>query len=134
MSVTIQPEAPPLRVDESGAIRVGNTRVLLELVLRAFQRGASPEQIVEMYDALSLADVYGTIGYYLRHRTEVDTYLEEQERKGEELRLWFEARQGSSAGLRERLLARQKQQTESHGGNGSAETGGQTSPHSEMTQ
>ena len=43
MPLTIQPEAPPLRVDESGAVRVGNTRVLFVLVVQAFQNGATPE-------------------------------------------------------------------------------------------
>ena len=36
----------PLRVDSSGAVRVGNTRVALLSVLTAFQRGETPEQIV----------------------------------------------------------------------------------------
>lgn len=42
MSLVLEREAPPLREDETGAIRVGNSRVLLEVVLRAFQDGASP--------------------------------------------------------------------------------------------
>ena len=105
MSVTIQPETPPLRVEESGAVRVGNTRVLLELVLRAYQRGATPERIVEMYDALSLADVYTVIGYYLRHRDECDRYLAEYERAGEQIRKQIEANQRNTSDIRERLLA-----------------------------
>jgi len=36
----------PLRVDVLGIIRVGGTRVLLELVIRAFQHGESAEGIV----------------------------------------------------------------------------------------
>ncbi len=41
MTLTLEQEIPPLREDATGAIRVGNTRVLLELVIRAFQDGAS---------------------------------------------------------------------------------------------
>ncbi len=107
MSVVIQPEAPPLRVDEGGAIRVGNTRVLFDLVVHAFQRGDSPEQIVEAYDTLKLEDVYGAITYYLRNRRTVDEYLTRRDREAVELRAKIEARQGPAmAELRQRLLAR----------------------------
>jgi uncharacterized protein (DUF433 family) len=105
MPLTIQPEAPPLRVDEAGAIRVGKTRVLFVLVVRAYQAGETPEGIVEMFDTLDLADVYGAISYYLHHKSEVEAYLEEYDRQSEEIRKKIEERQGSQAGLRERLLA-----------------------------
>jgi hypothetical protein len=35
--------AVPLREDPPGVFRVGRSRVLLELVLRAFKAGATPE-------------------------------------------------------------------------------------------
>ena len=60
-SSTFEPLVAPLREDEQGAIRVGNTRVLLDLVIHAFRNGASPEAIVECYDALSLPDVYAVL-------------------------------------------------------------------------
>lgn len=106
MPLTIHSEAPPLRVDEAGAIRVGKTRVLFVLVVQAYQAGETPEGIVEMFDTLELADVYGAIAYYLRHKSEVEAYLEEYDRQSEEIRKKFEERQGSQAGLRERLLRR----------------------------
>jgi hypothetical protein len=43
----LQNEASPLRLETSGAIRVGKTRVLLEIVFRAFLHGATPESIAE---------------------------------------------------------------------------------------
>lgn len=52
MSLTLEREMPPLFEDSTGAIRVGNSRVLLELVIRAFQDGASPESIVQRYSTL----------------------------------------------------------------------------------
>src|SRR5262245_25931815 len=106
MPLNIQPEAPPLRVDESGAIRVGGTRVLLELVVHAFQDGATPEQIVQNYDTLTLADVYAVISYYLRHRAEVENYLIRRDKEAEELRRKIEVRQGDLAAIRQRLLAK----------------------------
>jgi uncharacterized protein (DUF433 family) len=36
-------------------------------VVRAFNRGATAEQIVQKYDTLQLPDVYQVIGYYLKH-------------------------------------------------------------------
>jgi len=62
----------PLRVDGTGTIRIGKTRVILDLVIGAFHMGQPPEQIVQAYDALKLADVYAVIAYYLAHRTEID--------------------------------------------------------------
>ena len=100
------PETVPLRTDQSGVVRVGETRVPLDTVIYVFKTGASAEEIVERFPTLALADVYSTIGYYLRHQEEVDRYLQERERIAEQAREMVEARQGSSDGLRERLLAR----------------------------
>jgi uncharacterized protein (DUF433 family) len=105
MSLTIHEDAIPLRVDETGTVRVGRTRVILELVIHAFRDGATPEQIVQDYDTLNLADVYAVVGYYLRHRDEVDGYLTGRERGAEELRKQVEASQQHLPDIRARLLA-----------------------------
>src|SRR5437764_8106812 len=84
MTLAVEAEMPPLREDETGALRVGDSRVLLELVIRAFQEGATPEAIVQRYSTLALPDVYAVIAYYLRHRSEIEAYLAERERKAEE--------------------------------------------------
>ena len=49
VSIVVQNETPPLRLDSSGALRIGQSRVLLELVIRAFQDGATPEAIFQRY-------------------------------------------------------------------------------------
>ncbi|HEX8230779.1 MAG TPA: DUF433 domain-containing protein [Chloroflexia bacterium] len=82
----IEAERVPLHMDETGSIRVGDTRVLLELVVSEHNTGVAPEQIVETYPTLDLADVYDVIDYYLRHRPEIDSYIEEREIKARELR------------------------------------------------
>ncbi len=68
----IIPDAPtmtvPLRTDEHGAIRIGKTRVLLELVIHAYYMGETPEGIVGSYPSLKTANVYAMIGYYLVNR------------------------------------------------------------------
>ncbi|HYU30635.1 MAG TPA: DUF433 domain-containing protein [Thermoanaerobaculia bacterium] len=105
-TLTIAHEAVPLRTDEPGVVRVGNTRIPIDTVVHYFLAGCSPEEIVDRFPSLSLPDVYSTIGYYFRHREEVDRYLQERERAANALRALIEARQGSSEGLRKRLLAR----------------------------
>ncbi len=105
MPFAIQAETPPLREDASGALRVGESRVLLELVIRAFQDGATPETIVQRYSTLSLPDVYAVIAYYLRHRKEVESYLGRREEKAEEIRQQIESHQGDLSELRARLQA-----------------------------
>src|SRR5689334_14205005 len=76
MPVNIQTDPVPLRTDEYGVIRVGQSQVLLDIVIREFNNGAEPEGIVHGYPTLDLADVYGVIAYYLRHREEIDKYLQ----------------------------------------------------------
>src|SRR6516165_7370029 len=76
MRLHIHGDPVPLRVDEHGVARVGDCQVLLDVVLREFNNGADPEAIAHGYPTLQLADVYGVIAYYLRHRQEVDQYLD----------------------------------------------------------
>jgi uncharacterized protein (DUF433 family) len=108
MEIVLQTEAPPLHRDEAGALRVGNSRVLLELVIHAFEDGATPETIVQQYPTTTLADIYSVIAYYLRHRHEVEAYLADCERRAEEVRERIESQQGDLAEMRQRLLARKK--------------------------
>ncbi|MGA1623673.1 MAG: DUF433 domain-containing protein [Synechocystis sp.] len=105
MNITLEREAPPLHQDSTGAIRVGNSRVLLELVVRAFQDGLSPESIVSRYSSLSLSDVYNTIGYYLRHQQMVETYLQEREQIAESVQAQLSHIQPDLQTIRSRLLS-----------------------------
>ena len=82
----------PIRQDEYRRWRVGNTRVLLHLVIYSFLNGNTPETITDQYPSLSLDSVYLTLGYYLRHRAEIDTYLRAQEAEFEANRREDEAR------------------------------------------
>ena len=83
-------EQIPIRTDEQGRLRVGNTRVLLDLVIYSFRLGHTPETITSQYPSLSLDDVYLAIGYYLRHRDEVEAYLHQQEAEAEAFRQAYE--------------------------------------------
>jgi uncharacterized protein (DUF433 family) len=73
----------PLRTDDNGAIRIGNTRVLLELVIHAYMLGETPESIVDSYSSLTMAEVYAVIAYYLTHRAEIDAYVRARDAKVE---------------------------------------------------
>lgn len=101
----IQSDTPPLRQEASGAIRVGETRVLLELVIRAFQDGATPEAIVQRYPTTTLADIYAVIAYYLRHREIIERYLLEREQRADVVQGKIKARQGDLSEIRNRLLS-----------------------------
>jgi uncharacterized protein (DUF433 family) len=76
----------PLRLDDAGRWRVGGTRIPIETVIIAFQQGSSPEQIVEDFDVLKLADVYQIVGYYLAHKDALDAHIVRYFEEGESLR------------------------------------------------
>jgi uncharacterized protein (DUF433 family) len=110
MKLEIVEESVPLRIDASGVVRVGKTRVSLDAVIRAYLDGAIPEEIAEQFPTLHLADIYAAIAYYLKHRDEIEVYLGWRQQQREEVRRENEAR-ANPYGLRERLLARMKPTT-----------------------
>jgi uncharacterized protein (DUF433 family) len=107
VSIDILTDAPPLHAEADGAVRIGESRVLLELVIRAFQEGATAEAIVQRYPTTTLSDIYAVIAYYLRHSESVNFYLSEREQQAVTVRQQIESRQGNLSEIRNRLLARQ---------------------------
>jgi hypothetical protein len=57
----LRAEPPPLRVDEGGAVRVGKSRVSLDVVVEQYENGMTPENLVRAYDTLDLADVHAVV-------------------------------------------------------------------------
>lgn len=108
MAFPLQADSPPLHEDSSGALRVGQSRVLLELVVRSFQDGATPEVIVQQYSTLKLSDVYAVIAYYLRHRDEIEKYLTRRDDEAEQVRRKIESQQSDLSELRARLAAQRQ--------------------------
>src|SRR6266478_2206373 len=102
----------PLREEPSGVLRVGKSRVLLELVLHAFKAGATPEAIVQSFDTLNLADVYAVISRYLAAPGPFEEYLRLREEVAAEVRRKIEEFQGAQGNLRAILLARAKAEEE----------------------
>ena len=101
----IQPIPLPLKLDKTGVVRVGGTRVTLDTVVRAFIRGATAEEIAQQYPSLSLPDIYATISYYLQNREDVEKYLEKRRKHAQSVKQENQGRFDQS-GSRERLLAR----------------------------
>jgi len=108
MALTVEAQPIPLRRDADGAWRIGQTRVLLDLVIHAFNAGRAPEEIVQSYNTLNLEDVYAVIAYYLRNQLEVDAYLHHRQQETDALWTDIEARSDYQS-FRQRLLARSKQ-------------------------
>ena len=109
MTLSISAQPVPLARDENGTVRVIGSRVTLDTVVATYEQGATPEEIILHYPTLKLADVYSIVGYYLHNRTEVEEYLAEQKAKATDIRQKIEEN-SNILEIRERLLARQKQQ------------------------
>jgi len=110
MTLAVVAEPPPLKTNADGVVRVGNTRVTLDTVIAVFKQGTTAEEIVYRYPSLRLADVYATIGFYLNHQQEVETYLQQRQQQAQEIRKMNEAR-FDPQGLRDRLLARKQERS-----------------------
>lgn len=111
MTLTIETETPTLQTDEHGVIRVAGTRVTLDTVIAAYHQGGSPADIARQYPALDESEIYSTIGYYLRHRAQLDQYVNDRQIEAEELRKRIE-KDFPPKVTREELLARQKAREE----------------------
>lgn len=67
----------PLRMTEGGLIRIGDSRVTLELFLTFYRKGETVEELAEHFDTLELADIHYVIGFYLQNKEAVERYLTE---------------------------------------------------------
>jgi len=69
--------------DLNGALRIAGTRVSLASVVIHFQEGQTPEQIVESFPTVTLAQAYGAIAYYLENEEPIKDYLAQIKREFE---------------------------------------------------
>lgn len=63
-----------------GGYWIKGTRVSLDSVVYSYLRGHSPQTILESFPILTLEEVNESILYYQEHKTEVDVYLQEEEK------------------------------------------------------
>ena len=116
MALEIAAQPVPLVSGDDGAVRVRGSRVTLDTIVRAFQRGATAEEIQQQYSTVCLADIYSVIAYYLCHTVDVDAYLLARDVEARRIREEIEARFPPD-GIRERLLARRAKGLDATPGN-----------------
>jgi uncharacterized protein (DUF433 family) len=97
-------EPSPLRLDQGNVLRVGNSRISLDLLVEQYENGMTPEDMVRAYDSLGLADAHAVIADYLRHRDEVQVYLKRRKLEADFLRAKIESERPRVT--RDELLAR----------------------------
>ena len=100
----------PLTLWKDGTIRVKGTRLLIDMIVGAHNRGEYPEEIFESFpsDLYTVADIYSIIAYYLSNKSKIDKYLAKREKVAE--KIWKELEsdpkyQARTKELREKLLA-----------------------------
>jgi uncharacterized protein (DUF433 family) len=86
IELPIHTDRLPFRVDDTGTVRVGGSRITLDLVVEQYENGMTPEDMIRAYDTLELADVYAVLAYYLRHGDEVRAYLKRRRDEADALR------------------------------------------------
>ena len=89
-------------------MHVTGSRVTLDTLVGAFQKGATAEQILDSFPSLSLQQIYATIAYYLEHQAEVETYLKLRREEAASIRNEIESQQNTD-GFRARIGARRAQ-------------------------
>ena len=97
----------PLTTDETGTVRVSGTRVTLDTLVSLYEQGLTAEEIQIELPVLSLPDIYAALAYYLTHREELRSYLDQRHDEAERLQTEVVARSEQSL-LRDRLLARRQ--------------------------
>ena len=84
--MTIQTtQTVPLTLWEDGTIRVKDTRLLIDMIVGAHNRGMCPEDIFDSFpsDIYTVADIYSVIAYYLQNKSKIDKYLAKREKDAE---------------------------------------------------
>ena len=105
MASVIDTIPKPVRLAEGGVLKVGDTRVSLDSVVYAFNRGEDAAEIQRNFDTLTLAEVHAAIAYYLHNKAAVDEYLRQGEIEFERRRAENRANNPNHL-TREILLAR----------------------------
>lgn len=62
-----------------GGYWIAGTRISLDSVVYAFNRGALPEGIKKSFPLLTLEEIYGALAFYLGNQEKIDKYLADSE-------------------------------------------------------
>ena len=66
---------------KKGGYWIKETRISLDSIVYAFNRGESPESILGSFPLLTLEEIYGALTFYLANKEEIDANLAESERR-----------------------------------------------------
>lgn len=82
-----QTQKVPLTLWKDGTIRVKGTRLLIDMIVEAHNRGECPEVIYDSFPSniYTVADIYLIISYYLNNKSKIDDYLAKREKQAEEI-------------------------------------------------
>jgi uncharacterized protein (DUF433 family) len=69
-----------------GRARVAGRRIPVSSIYRWFLDGRGPEDILEKYEGVTLAEIYSAIAYALANRDEIAAEIEEEDRLEREAR------------------------------------------------
>ena len=100
----------PLRMAEGGSIRIGTSRISLEIFMAYYFQGMNAEQLADRFETLDPEHIHYVIGYYLQNKEAVEAYLHQSEVEAQEIQAKIEAMQertGFAEKLRE-IKARMK--------------------------
>ena len=62
---------------------------VMDIVAMHERRGMSPDEIVDQYPGITLADVYGALAYYFDHRDEVEAEFRHERETADRMRAQF---------------------------------------------
>ncbi|MBI4618365.1 MAG: DUF433 domain-containing protein [Planctomycetes bacterium] len=70
-----------------GKARIAGHRVrVLDIVAWHEKRGLSPDEIVDLFPSITLADVHAALAYYFDHRDEIEAELRQEDRVASEMK------------------------------------------------
>ena len=73
--------------ERDGGYYIAGTRISFDSIVRAFQAGESPDEILRSFPmAGPLVRIYGAITFYLENTEKVEAYLRDQEQRWDALR------------------------------------------------
>lgn len=69
-----------------GRMRIDGTRMTVHRIATLYKQGQGPEEIVQTYPQLSLAQVYSALAYFHANRAEVESELTAADASYDELK------------------------------------------------
>ncbi len=74
-------------------VTISGTGVTVNRVIRWYKLGRSPEEIMETFGHLNLAQIYAALAYYYANQLEIDAQIEEEEEEEQQIEHnWLKAK------------------------------------------